>query len=324
MGRWRQRSALLDHVCRAVQRYDSEDGSRLAAAIAYYGFFATFALGVLLFAIIGTALAHNASAENAAEAYLKRNLPLSDVHALAQASRGLGVIALAALVLAGIWWVESLRSSQRTLWGVTPHPGNFLVRYLLDLAVLAALGLLLIASLTISLGLQDILLRLAGDQNRPLTRHALDASSALLAAAVDLVLAAALLAGVPRLRIPLRRLLPSALLIVVGLALLKTAGRWYVDRMTHNPAYQLAAGTIGLLIFMYLFNQIILLATALAATSTHGTVRDLAARQRVASAANPPATHPSVRSTADRLHDRACEPDPALREPGASPLRPGP
>jgi membrane protein len=150
---------------------------------------------------------------------------LSDVHALAQASRGLGVIALAALVLAGIWWVESPRSSQRALWCVDPHAGNFLIRYLLDLAVLAALGLLLIVSLAVSLGLQDILLRLAGDQNRPLTRHALDVSSALLAAAVDLVLAAALLAGVPRLRIPPRRLLPSTLLIVTGLALLKTAGR---------------------------------------------------------------------------------------------------
>ena len=67
------------------------------------------------------------------------------------------------------------------------------------------------------------------------------------------------------------------LVIVFGLGLLKTAGRWYVNRMTHNPAYQLAAGAIGLLIFMYLFNQVTLFATALAATSTRGEVRDLAA-----------------------------------------------
>jgi membrane protein len=321
LGRLRERSALLDHLWRAVQRYDREDGSRLAAAIAYYGFFATFALGVLLFAILGAVLAHNRSAETAAEAYLKRNLPLGDVHALAQASRGIGLIALVAMVLAGVWWVESLRSSQRALWCVNPHPGNFVVRYLLDLAVLAALGLLLIVSLAISLGLQDILLRLAGDQNRPLTRHALDISSALLAAAVDFVLATALLAGVPRLRIPLRRLLPSVLLIMLGLALLKTAGRWYVDRMTHNPAYQLAAGTIGLLIFMYLFNQIILLATALAATNTRGTVRDLAAGRSAlpaaAGAAAAPATQSSALPTADGLHDRACEPDPTLNESDA-------
>jgi membrane protein len=262
-------------------RYDEENGSRLAAAIAYYGFFATFGLGVLVFVVLGATLAHNRSAEGAAEEYLGRNLPLTDVRPLAEASRGIGVVALVALVLAGIWWVESLRTSQRALWRVEQHPGNFVVRYAIDLVVLVGLGLLLVASLAISLGLQDILLRLVGDETRPLTRHALDLSSALLAAAVDFVLAAALLAVVPRLLIPLRRLLPSALLIVVGLALLKTGGRWYVARMTRNPAYQVAAGAIGLLIFMYLFNQIILLAAALAATGTRGTARDLATGEPV-------------------------------------------
>jgi membrane protein len=273
----RDRSPLVDHVWRAVRRYDGQNGGRLAAAIAYYSFFATFALAVLLFAVLGTTSRRNGTAQSTAEAYLRKNLPLTDIPALVDASRGLGVVAAVALVLAGIWWIESLRSSQRALWCLEQHPGNVLVRYLIDLAVLVGLGLLLAVSLAISLGLQDVLLFLAGDQNPPLTRHALNWSSTLLAAGVDLVIAAGLLAGVPRLRIPPRRLLPSALLIVVGLAVLKTAGRWYVGRMTRNPAYQVAAGAIGLLLFMYLFSQLTLFATALAATSTKGTVRDLAA-----------------------------------------------
>jgi uncharacterized BrkB/YihY/UPF0761 family membrane protein len=53
----------VDHLCRAAERYDELDGSRLAAAITYYGFFAAFALGVLLFAVLGTVLAHEKSAE---------------------------------------------------------------------------------------------------------------------------------------------------------------------------------------------------------------------------------------------------------------------
>ena len=277
LRRLRERSPLVDHVWRALLRYDGENGSRLAAAIAYYGFFATFALGVLLFAILGAAWSRTDTPQTTAETYLRQNLPLLDVHALADASRGISLVAAVALILAGIWWIESMRSSQRALWCLEQHPGNIVIRYLIDLAVLIGLGLLLAISLAISLGLQDILLRLAGDQSRPLARHALDWSSALLAAGVDLVIAAALLVGVPRLRIPVRRLLPSALLIVLGLGVLKTAGRWYVSRMTHNPAYQVAAGAIGLLIFMYLLNQVILFATALAATSTKGTVRDLAA-----------------------------------------------
>jgi len=275
--RLRERSGFVDHTWRAIQRYDRQDGSRLAAATAYYGFFATFALAVLLFAILGATLARVTPAQTTAEDYLRQNLPLRDVHALVDASRGVSVLAIGALVLAGIWWIESMRASQRAMWHLDQHPGNIVVRYLVDLAVLVGLGLLLVVSLGISLGLQDVLLRLAGDDARPLARHAIDWSSTLLAGGVDLVLAAALLAGVPRLHIPPRRLLPSALLIVVGLTLLKTGGRWYVDRMTRNPAYPLAAGAIGLLVFMYLFNQVILFASAFAATSTRGRVRDLAA-----------------------------------------------
>src|SRR5690348_4695707 len=187
LRRLRERSAVVDHVCRAYVRYDRENGTRLAAAIAYYGFFATFALAVLLFAIIGAALSRNGAAQSTAESYLRDNLPLSDVHPLVDASRGLSAVAAVALVLAGIWWIESLRSSQRALWCLDQHPGNWFIRYLVDLAVLVGLGLLLVISVTLSLGLQDILLRLAGDQARPLARHALDWSSTLLAAGVDLV-----------------------------------------------------------------------------------------------------------------------------------------
>ena len=39
----------------------------------------------------------------------------------------------------------------------------------------------------------------------------------------------------------------------------------------------MVAGAVGLLIFMYLFNQFVLFAAALAATSGYGTVVDLAA-----------------------------------------------
>jgi membrane protein len=303
VGAWlrrrRDRSPLVDHVWRAALRYDRENGSQLAAATAYYGFFATFALAVLLFAILDATLSRASPAQVTAEEYLHQNLPpLRDVHALADASRGVSVLAVGALILAGVWWIESLRASERAMWNLNQHPGGVLVRYLVDLAVLVGLGALLIVSVGISLGLQDILLRVVGDQARPLTRHAVDWSSALLAVGVDLLLSAALLAGVPRLRIPWQRLLPSALLIVAGLTLLKTAGRWYVDRTTHNPAYQVAAGAIGLLVFMYLFNQVILFASAFAATGTHGRVIDLAGGPRPEE--NPDAEVPPVPVTKSR------------------------
>ena len=49
----RRRYGPVDHLFRAAVRYDEVNGTRLAAAIAYYGFFAAFALGVQLFTVIG-------------------------------------------------------------------------------------------------------------------------------------------------------------------------------------------------------------------------------------------------------------------------------
>jgi hypothetical protein len=94
---------------------------------------------------------------------------------------------------------------------------------------------------------------------------------------VNALLAASLLSGVSRLRMPLRRLIPSTLLVAVGLSVLSTVGRLYIDFTSRRPAYQLVGGTVALLLFLYLFNQLLLYGAALAATSKHGTVVDLAA-----------------------------------------------
>jgi membrane protein len=111
--------------------------------------------------------------------------------------------------------------------------------------------------------------------------NAINWTDAMIAALVDLVLAGALLAGVPRLRIPWRRLWPAALLVVLGLGVLKVVGRWFITRTQHNPAYEsftAAAAAVGLLLFMFFFHQLVLFATALAATSGRGKVYDLTCR----------------------------------------------
>src|ERR1043165_8791132 len=55
-GQARRRYGWLDHLVRAGARYDRADGGRLAAAVTYYAFFATFALALLAFAIFGFVL----------------------------------------------------------------------------------------------------------------------------------------------------------------------------------------------------------------------------------------------------------------------------
>ncbi|HEY1488072.1 MAG TPA: YhjD/YihY/BrkB family envelope integrity protein, partial [Micromonosporaceae bacterium] len=99
----------------------------------------------------------------------------------------------------------------------------------------------------------------------------------LLALFVNCVLAVSMLSGVARLRMPWRRWLPSTLLVAIGLSILSTVGRAYIEFSSHRPAYQVVGGTVALLLFLYLFNQVLLYGAALAATSRRGSVVDLAA-----------------------------------------------
>ncbi|GEM_PF-5365811 len=291
LGALRRRSDRVDHLLRAAGRYSDVRGGRLAAASAYYGFFAAFALAVLLFAVLGALLGDNKAVTHAVEGYLRRNLPGLTVATLLETSRHVGWFAAAGLAFAGVSWVTSLRASLRAVWGLDGSPGHLAIRRLIDIAVLVGLGAALIGSVSVSAGLQRVLLRLVHQADFPVLRALLGPAGVLLAGLVDLVLAAALLAWVPRLRLPRRRLVPAALVVAVGLWLLKTLGGWYIARLAHNPAYQVVAGAVGLLLFMYLFHQLVLFAAALAATSREGTVLDLAAgRVRPAEPAPQPAS----------------------------------
>ena len=272
----RRRSRVFDHVWRAQKRYFDLDAGRLAAAGAYYGFFSVFAMAVVLFFILGRVFRGNRDLVERVQSYLAVNLPQLNADQLFTGSQNIGIIAIIGLVIAGVGWVENLRSSQRALWRLDEQPGNVVVRWLVDLTVLVGLGVLLLVSIAIFSGVQEFIYWLTGDFKMDPVRVALRGSTTLTSGVVDLLLGAALLMGVPRLRMSIRRLFPSALLFAVGLGLLKSLGKLYITRTEHNPAYQLVAGTVGLLLFMFLLHQLLLFAAALAATSHHGKAKDLA------------------------------------------------
>lgn len=267
VSRTRERSDLVDHVFRAVDRYQTAHGSRLAAAIAYYGFFATFALGVVAFAVLGFLVEYQVDIRASVEEYLQRNLPVLEPQQIV-AGRGLaGGLGLVALVFTGIAWVEALRSSQRQVWGLEQKPGSAIKRRLVDVVLLAGLALLLGLSLAVTGLVGHLIDQVPG----------LRAAGWLLQLGVNLVLSVALLAALPRLRFPARRLLPAAIGIAVGLVVLNTLGRFYITRIQENPAYAVVATAAGLLVYLYLVHQLVLFAAAWAATGRGGEVVDRAA-----------------------------------------------
>jgi membrane protein len=281
----RRRSRVFDRLWRAWARCGQVNAGRLAAATAYYGFFAGFALAALVFSALGFVMRDEGPVVRAVAAYLQRNLPQLSVASVVGSSRQVGTLAIGGLLLAGVAWVKTLRSSQRAIWGLEQQPGNGVLRWLMDLSILAALGVLTIASVSISAGVEEVLQRFIDPMRHPDLRGVLHwLTHRYVGVSVDVVLGAALLAWVPRLRLPLRRLVPSALVIAGGIALLKSVGRWYIGHTENNPAYQVVAGAAGVLVSMYLFNRVLLFAAALAATSGHGVVTDLADGRRPTSA----------------------------------------
>ncbi|MEV1329069.1 YhjD/YihY/BrkB family envelope integrity protein [Micromonospora costi] len=268
----RGRSPVFDHVWRAGALYAQVLGGRLAAAIAYYGFFAVFALALVVYAIFGATLDDNNEFSQAAGSFLGENLPFLDPAQIADSSGTVGVVGLIILTFTGIGWIEAIRSSQRLMYGLNQQPGNLVIRRLVDIGVMVVVFVLLGVSVAAVDALESVLrflLRSTGSLG-------LTTLSALLSILVNAVLAVLLLVAVPRLRMSRSRLRPVVWLVAIGITLLNTVGRYYVVRTERNPAYTVVAGAVGLLLYLYLLNQLLLFGAALAATSTRGRVVDLA------------------------------------------------
>ena len=274
----RRRSRIFDHLCRALVRYDDVLGGRLAAAIAYYGFFAVFALVLIAYSVFGLLVKANVDLFEVVQRFLLQNLPFIDVQAILDSGRTIGVVGLVGLVFTGVAWVEAIRSSQRLIWRLKEQPGYFGIRQAVDLLVLIGILLLVAGSVFAVAALESLLVWLVGGRVPVL----LSVVSWALTIGINMLLAAALLGAVPRLRMTVRRLMPPVLMVGIGITLLNTVGRSFVSFVQENPAYALVGGAVGILVYLYVFNQLLLFGASWAATSPHGRVTDLSADDKSA------------------------------------------
>jgi membrane protein len=274
----RFRSRQFDHLCRALLRYDQVQGGRLAAAIAYYGFFAIFALLLIGYSLFGILLRNNAELFTVVRDFLHQNLPFLDLRQLLSSGKTVGIVGIIGLTFTGVAWVEAIRSSQRLIWRLNEHPGYIVLRQVVDLAVLVGILLLLALSQLGVYGLE----RLLGWMADSPVGFVLSTISLLLTVAINMLLAAALLAAVPRLRMTVRRMVPPVVQVGIGITLLNTVGKSFVGLVQRNPAYGLVTSAVGALVYLYVFNQLLLFGAAWAATSPHGRVVDLSAADKTA------------------------------------------
>ena len=229
IDRSRTRSRSFDHVWQARERYGAMFGPRLAAAIAYYGFFAAFAIGLLGYSVLGFVLGNNRAVLDTVNEYLQRNLPFLNPSAIQSARNTIAVIGLLGLLFAGIGWIDSMRSSQRAMWGLDQHPGNVVIRRLIDLGILVGSrpGARLSGSgrrLLLEWAVRPCSRSPSRSRRVRWTTHETSAGfGEALSSALNLLMSAALLLLVPRLWVSWYRIVWPTVLVGVGL---RSSPRW--------------------------------------------------------------------------------------------------
>jgi membrane protein len=247
----------LSFVAAVVKKFGDDQAGQLAALIAYYGFFSLFPLLLVLVTILGFVLQGNPSAQASVLHSTLSQFPIignqlqNNVHSLKGSGVGLA-IGIVGSLLAGLGITGAAQNAFNQVWHV-PHKDrpNFLVSRLRGLGLLAALGLLSIASTVVA---GYLLAQTHGTLNK-LGVH-------VLALVANLLLFFTAFRLLTAKDIPTRDLLPGVIVAAVLWQILQYVGGYYVSHVIRHAKETsgLFAFVLGLLSWLYLGSQVTLFA----------------------------------------------------------------
>lgn len=261
----------IDHHRRAWARAGGLRFTRWAAGMALFGYLAIFPLLVLTFIVFGLVLSNAPGVRSDVESFLTESLPLLfdpqggqapvDIEEVARTTLGAGVVAVVALLYAGLGWVDATLEGVRRMQGALRRPGNVVVVKLQDSASLLAMGTVLLAALV-----GAVLVKATGSSVLESVGWSggsawlLQLSAALISGLL-LMLTVAALYAFAWWRRPHRRwwvVLRGALMTSVTLALMLQLSFLLVGRTLSNPVYGTLALAAALLLFLYFSSAVLL------------------------------------------------------------------
>jgi YihY family inner membrane protein len=271
IDRLRRRSRWFDLAVRGFGRYQRTEGPVSAVHVAYSAFFSIFPLLFVAVGVLGLVLRGNPELSDHILEAARDNLP-QQLHTLVDQS------------------VTSARNSARTALGVglllllysgtgmvvgLERAGSFLRQRARALGWLVSVGLLLVLSVA-SAGL----VRASGAVFRALGIGGTPAkvSSVVLTVALGFVVDVALFTLtfvlLPNRALRARQVLPGAILCAVWWGLLKGFGAFYVGRAVQNAGevFGQLAVVVGLLVFVNLAAQLLMLTASIQAELVLGPV----------------------------------------------------
>ncbi len=275
----REKAPPLDHLIRAVGRYQADTGDRLAAAVTFFGFLSFFPLLVIAASLLASPLLLGDSAVGTVVSTvndyapgLAEQLNLAEILRDNQRSGLAGLLGVAGLLYSGLGWVDALRESLRVMWHQNVLEGNFVVKKLKDIVILVGLGVTLAFSLGISAAagaFTDFALSVVGIEESLAATLLVKLVGTVLALITSTVLFLYLFIRLPRVQTPYRRVLKGAVLGAVLFEVLKRVGAIYIERTTDNPIYGVFAVAVGLLVWINLVSRMLLLVAAWTATAAY-------------------------------------------------------
>jgi len=263
---------------RVFQHYSTAGGPLMASGLANQGLFATFAGLWVGFSVIGLVVAGDPALRESLVDTIATALPgliktggtegAIDPDDLISAGilNWTGAIALVGLLFTAIGFLASAREAVRRIFVIAPSTTNFLLLKLKDLGLAVGFGLALIVSTALSAVSTSALswfLAVTGVGAESVVGTIVGrVVGVLVVLLIDTAVLAALyrvLAGIP---IPPRRLLGGALVGGVALGALKLLGGLLLGGASNNPLIASFAIIAGLLIFLNLVCQVILVSAS--------------------------------------------------------------
>jgi membrane protein len=297
---WRERYRWLDVALRGYGRYQRTEGSVAAVHVAYSAFFSIFPLLFAAVGIVGLVLRNDPELRDRILEQVAANVPgalrelvdqsLGSAQTSARTALGVGLVLL---LYSGTGMVVALERGLSRAFGLE-RAGGFVKQRARALGWLVSIGLLLVVSVAAAGalgGASGAILEALGATGGP-ARAAGVVVGVLVSFAVDVALFVFTFVLLPNRTLRPRQVLPGALLCAVWWGLLKYFGAFYVGRTIANAGevFGQLAIVVGLLVFINLAAQLLMLTASIQAELVLGPVEAAAPTVGLVEAArgNPP------------------------------------
>jgi YihY family inner membrane protein len=254
---YQQRHPWVSFIAAVIKKFGDDGAGKLAALIAYYGFFALFPLLLVFVTVLGFVLQGNPSAQESVLHSTLSQFPIigeqlqHNVHSLKGSGVGLAIGVVGSL-LAGLGITGAAQNAFNEVWHV-PHKDrpNFLTWRLRGLGLLVTLGTLTILSTIV-----------AGYVTADGASAIATLGGILVALVVNLLLFFTAFRLLTTREVPTRELLPGVIVAAVLWQILQHIGGYYVAHVVRHAKETsgLFAFVLGLLSWLYLGSQVTLFA----------------------------------------------------------------